>query len=251
MVDVLRWGLQLASGCAKMDGHFRTALIAEVDERFRQVLRQALTERLGLAVVEARSLADAVERLSVRRDIGLAALGLDLPGMTGAWTLLPLRARRPDLKIAVTSGSEERRDILLALDGGMHGFLPRSLPPEDLTKALRAILDGLIYVPPVLARLDGQGVEDHRAGEADDAAEGAGADAARPGMLTPRQREVLELLVQGKSNKEIARALSLGQGTVKVHMSALFRSLGATSRSAAAVSGARLLQSRLGAPVRW
>ena len=60
--------------------------------------------------------------------------------------------------------------------------------------------------------------------------------------LTPRQRGVLELLVQGKSNKAIARDLDLGEGTVKVHMAALFRSLGVRTRTAAAVAGGRLLQ---------
>jgi DNA-binding NarL/FixJ family response regulator len=59
--------------------------------------------------------------------------------------------------------------------------------------------------------------------------------------LTTRQRQVLELIVQGKSNKETARALGLGEGTVKVHVAALFRTLGVTSRSAAAAAGARLL----------
>jgi DNA-binding NarL/FixJ family response regulator len=64
--------------------------------------------------------------------------------------------------------------------------------------------------------------------------------------LTKRQRDVLQVLVQGLSNKEIARALNLGEGTVKVHVAALFRVLGVTSRSAAAATGVRLLQSSPG-----
>jgi DNA-binding NarL/FixJ family response regulator len=58
--------------------------------------------------------------------------------------------------------------------------------------------------------------------------------------LTPRQRQVMELLVEGKSNKEIARSLSLGEGTVKIHMAALFRNLGVTNRARAAVVGAQI-----------
>ena len=61
--------------------------------------------------------------------------------------------------------------------------------------------------------------------------------------LSPRQAEVLQLLVQGLSNKEIARALDLAVGTVKIHVAALFHKLGVTSRTAAAVAGARLLSS--------
>jgi DNA-binding NarL/FixJ family response regulator len=63
--------------------------------------------------------------------------------------------------------------------------------------------------------------------------------------LSPRQREVLELVVSGKSNKEIARALKLGEGTVKVHMSALFRALDVHTRSAAAAIGSKLFGDRL------
>jgi DNA-binding NarL/FixJ family response regulator len=62
-------------------------------------------------------------------------------------------------------------------------------------------------------------------------------------MLTQRQREVLELLLEGKSNKEIARRLNLGEGTVKIHMAALFRTFGVNTRAAAAAAGAQLLRS--------
>ena len=64
--------------------------------------------------------------------------------------------------------------------------------------------------------------------------------------LSPRQHQVLEYLVEGRSNKEIARALKLGEGTVKVHVAALFRVLGVTSRSAVAAAGFRLLEPRTG-----
>lgn len=215
----------------------KSALVADGSDAFRQTVRGVLTERLGLAaVVEARTLPNALERLSCR-DIGLAIIDLGLPGMTGPASLRPLRERRPDLRIAVSSASQRRRDILLALDTGMHGFVPKSFGPDELARGLGAILDGLIYVPPVLADIRSDPL-----GRAE--SEEIPALACELDPLTPRQREVLELLVKGLSNKEIARALSLGPGTVKVHVSALFRSLGATSRSAAAVSGARLLATR-------
>jgi DNA-binding NarL/FixJ family response regulator len=100
-----------------------------------------------------------------------------------------------------------------------------------MTQALEAILNGQIYVPSSLAQLPTV-----PAGAAPPVADDA---AALP--LTPRQRDVLELIVQGQSNKEIARTLGLGDGTVKIHLAALFRNLGVANRASAAAIGVRLL----------
>ena len=212
----------------------KAALIADDDEFFRMALRVILTDKLGYTkVVEASSLDDAVDLLSERSDISLALFDLSMPGMESAASLRAVRECFHDLRIAVVSGSQRRRDILLALASGVHGYVPKSAGAASIAHALRMVTDGVIYVPPSVAEIDGTGEE----------VEASGKDAPRAtsDALTPRQREVLELLVQGKSNKEIARTLSLGEGTVKVHMSALFRSLGTNSRSAAAACGSKLL----------
>ena len=120
----------------------------------------------------------------------------------------------------------------MALTSGVHGYVPKSVGAANICHALALIRDGLIFVPPAVTEIDEDDEETRDSG---------GAPQPSADNLTPRQREVLQLLVQGKSNKEIARTLDLGEGTVKVHMSALFRSLGASSRSAAAASGAKLL----------
>jgi len=200
-------------------------------------LRVVLTHRLGFArVYEAGSLDEAVDVLSEADGVDFALFDLSMPGMESAASLRAVRECHPDLRIAVVSASERRPDILLALASGVHGYVPKSLGAADLASALKQIWEGIIYVPPSLAEI-----------ESDEplylSVVAGGKQTVRPEALTPRQRDVLELLVQGKSNKEIARALSLGEGTVKVHMAALFRNLGAGSRSAAAVSGARLLAS--------
>lgn len=209
----------------------KAALIADDDEFFRMALRVILTERLGFSeVIEASSLDDAVERLSARDDISLALFDLAMPGMKSAASLRAVREGFGDLKIAVISGSRRRGDILLALTNGVHGYVPKSLGASNIRHALALVMDGMVYVPQLITELDPE-------------------EPAQPGRapqsalddLTPRQKEVLGLLVQGKSNKEIARILDLGEGTVKVHMSALFRSLGTSSRSAAAAMGAQLL----------
>jgi DNA-binding NarL/FixJ family response regulator len=132
--------------------------------------------------------------------------------------------------IAVVSGSVSRQDILAALGVGVHGYIPKALGPAELVRALEVVLAGQIYVPPMLAKAASETAAPPSAGEPP-------ADAMS--RLTPRQREVLQALISGRSNKEIARQLGLGEGTVKIHVAALLRTLQLPNRAAAAAFGAR------------
>jgi DNA-binding NarL/FixJ family response regulator len=113
--------------------------------------------------------------------------------------------------------------------------VPKTASPAELTAALKLIVDGIIYVPPSMASTSALVLE----GPVLSVKPARGA--APPDVLTPRQREVLGLLLKGKSNKEIARTLNLSEGTVKVHMAGLFRALGVNTRAAAAVAGTQLM----------
>lgn len=215
------------------------ALIADDDEFFRLAMVAILNRSLGFGeVVETGSLDAALDQLAQRANgITLALFDLAMPGMEGPGSLSAVRECFPWVKVAVVSGSSERHKILAALEVGVHGYVPKGLGSSELTRAVGMILDGQIYVPPSLAVLDGPARPAAPRAAPD-------SDSLRPGRtveLTPRQRDVLALLVEGKSNKEIARQLQLGEGTVKVHMAALLRSLGVQNRAAAAVVGARLL----------
>ena len=220
-----------------MKAQKKIALIADDDEFFRMALATILTSKLKFAeVVQAASLDEAVEKLSARPDISLSLFDLAMPGMESPANLRAVRDCFETLRVAVVSSSKNRQDILSALEAGVHGYVPKGLGVADLAHALQLILDGVIYVPPSIADLSAQGQP------APTREMAAPAPKAALAILTPRQRGVLELLVQGKSNKAIARDLDLGEGTVKVHMAALFRSLGVRTRTAAAVAGGRLLQ---------
>lgn len=214
------------------------ALIADDDEFFRMALATILTGKLKFTqVVQAASLDEAVEKLSARSDISLALFDLAMPGIESPANLRAVRDCFKTLRVAVVSGSKSRRDVLSALEAGVHGYVPKGLGVVDLAHALQLIVDGVIYVPPSIAILPSAAQEQPAAPR----------EAALPlksalTTLTPRQRDVLALLVEGKSNKAIARELDLGEGTVKVHMAALFRSLDVRTRTAAAVAGGRLLQ---------
>lgn len=215
------------------------ALIADDDEFFRMALRSILTRSLGISeVVETSSLDEAVERLSERSEVSLALFDLAMPGMESAASLRAVRECFPHVQVAVVSASKRRNDILLALEAGAHGYIPKGLGVAELASALRTIRSGTIYVPASMTHLGG--TEDEPTPLMTAIAKGNETSGGSGPHLTPRQAEVLAFMVEGRSNKEIARALNLGEGTVKVHVAALFRTLGVTSRSAAAAVATRL-----------
>ena len=215
-----------------------SALIADDDEYFRMALAKILRERFGFAeVIETGSFDEAVDRLGKTKGVSLAVFDLMMPGIDSPAALRNIRESFAVARLVVISASRRRSDVLMSLDAGAHGFVSKSQGVAGLQSALRQILDGTVYVPPTLAELDG-------------AAAPPGPDSpaatSRPDRqphLTPRQREILGLLVEGKSNKEIARELDLAPGTIKVHLAALFRNLGVANRAAAAATGARVLES--------
>jgi DNA-binding NarL/FixJ family response regulator len=211
------------------------ALIADPDEFFKLALRTILTDRLGFSsVVDTASLDEALEKLSQERNVTLALFELALPDIKSATCLAAVRECFPALRTVVVSNSDRKQDVLLALEAGVHGFIPKQTGPAQLTSALRLVLDGQIYVPPSVAVLSS-------ASDEMQLLQTKASKTLPTDRLTPRQREVLQLLVQGKSNKEIAKTLDLGEGTIKVHMAALFRAFGVNSRAAVAVAGSQLM----------
>lgn len=219
-----------------MDTSPRIALIADPDQYFRLALEAILTARLGFSsVIHTASLDEALDQLLGQPHAPLGLFELNMPGMMSATSLTAVRDCFPSVRVVVVSASVRRQDILMALDAGAHGYVPKNVSPDELVAALKMVLDDAVYVPPSVAStaslaLEGQVLTTRppRSSPAD--------------TLTPRQREVLELLLEGKSNKEIARTLNLGEGTVKIHMAALFRTFGVNTRAAAAAAGTHLLR---------
>jgi DNA-binding NarL/FixJ family response regulator len=218
-----------------MDRSQRAALVADPDDYFRLALESILRGKLGFSVIhQVTTLDEAFDCLIKQPEISLSLFELNLPGVSGATSLTAVRDCFPHLQVAVVSTTVQRRDILTTLDAGVHGYVPKNASPAELAAALKLIIDGIIYVPPSMASTSSLVVEGPvlNAMPTKDVA----AD-----TLTPRQREVLELVVKGQSNKEIARTLNLGEGTVKVHMAGLFRALGVNTRAAAAVAGTQMI----------
>lgn len=185
-------------------------------------------------LLQAGSLAEA------RRQAGDGALDgvivdLQLPDGDGAQLVAEFRARWPALPILVLTASEDQGRVRALLGAGASGFAPKSAGHATLGAALRLVLSGQTYVPPLVLGLPPLAVPA-------EAAPGAGQDGAddtvpadNGGRLTPRQIEVLRLVCSGLPNKLISRELGLAERTVKVHIGAVFRALGVSNRTQAAM----------------
>ena len=201
-----------------------TVLIADDHEVFRLGLVQLLRSSLKVKrFLQAETFSEVAGHLK-DPDLALVVIDLGLDGMESVKDLVRIRRQRPDLQLVVVSGSEAREDILQALWAGVHGYIVKNQHTDQLIDKLRYILSGEIYVPPILA--------EQPAPEA-------------PQRLTKKlsscQHQVLKGLVEGKSNKEIAKGLNVAEGTVKMHLAALYRVLGATNRAHAAALGKQLI----------
>jgi DNA-binding NarL/FixJ family response regulator len=216
----------------------RIALVVDDDAFFRMALHTILTDELGCSeVIEAACFDEALERLSEQADISVALFDLSMPGISTPANLKVIRETFPNVRVVVVSASNSRRDVLLALEAGVHGYVPKSLGIAEVTAALKGVFEGAAFVPPFLSEISPDTEESNLASSE----VSADVPAAVLHALTPRQQDVLNVIVRGESNKEIARALNLGEGTIKVHVAALFRNLGVNSRAAAAAAGARLI----------
>lgn len=219
--------------------YLNSVLISDDDDFFRIALSSILKRQLGFnEVIETSDFDEAVERLEGNKQVELALFDLNMPGMDNWVNLQTVRTSCPDLRVAVVSASQNRRDIFSALKVGLHGYVYKGLGLPEMEKALRQICEGTIYIPPTVAELPPT--------SSADTASLLGPLEFRDGRalphLTPRQKEILTLLVAGKSNKAMARALDLSEGTVKFHMAAVFRILGASNRVEAATAGSELLR---------
>jgi DNA-binding NarL/FixJ family response regulator len=162
-----------------------------------------------------------------------------MPGTQGHQHVAKLRADAPALPVIVLSGSEDVDLMRSLIDLGVLGFIPKAYSPEVMLSAIRLVLAGGIYIPPLLlanAQAQGWQPEPVHAPSAD---AGRSIDGLRS-LLTERQIDVMRLLSQGKPNKLIARDLGISEGTVKIHLAAIFRALNVRNRVEAVVASRKL-----------
>lgn len=196
-----------------------TIIVADDHPLVREALRHALAMALErVRVLEAASLPEAMALLESEAAVDLAILDLNMPGMNGFAGLAQLRSSEPALPVAIVSATTDHEVVRRALDLGAAGFIPKTLPLGTIADAVRTILAGEIWVPGELQPPPNDEM------------------AKRLRELTPQQLRVLAMISQGLPNKQIAFALSVGEPTVKAHVTAILRKLGVTSRTQAVIA---------------
>ena len=205
-------------------------LIVEDHALVREGLVQTLCQLAPeVKVHEASDSESANALLGEGVTVDLMVLDLGLPGIDGISYLTALRQRYPGIKVVILSAYDDAHTIGRAMRAGAAGFVSKTYASDRLLAALGEVLEGRTVMPEALpAASAAVSPRASVAGQAEPSEFG----------LTDRQAEVLGLMASGKSNREIAGLLGLSEGTVKIHLTAIFKALGVTSRTQAIVAAA-------------
>jgi DNA-binding NarL/FixJ family response regulator len=164
-----------------------------------------------------------------KEDVDMMILDLMLPGTKGQ-TFLPLVRRRfPTVPVVVLSALDDADTVSKVMKAGASGFVSKAGSSTELLDALRAVLAGEIYLPQKLQELTSRS----------ESSQIEGKPLAQRFGLTAAQARVLDLLAEGRSNRQIGELLGLTEGTVKIHVSAIMKAMGVSNRAEAALLASR------------
>lgn len=205
---------------------------------------QSVIQGLGDDVEVAAASSGATARAMLQADstFDLVLLDLHLGDADGFDLLTEFRGAYPGLPVVVVSASDRTSDVIRAIDLGAMGFVPKRASNETLVDALRQVISGGVYVPPLSMGTTLAGA----AGSVQQEANAAGFQTASLAQLglTHRQTQVLALLLQGQPNKLIARELELSVETIKDHVASVLRILRVSSRTQAVIAVSQMLQAQ-------
>ena len=204
-------------------------LLADNQELVRDALRPALKDITNdVFIYECNSLDEAIQVAEREAPLSLAVLSLHMPGMDGMKGATTFHERVPDLPFAVLSGDNDVSEIVNAFDHGAIGFIPKTNNATSIASAVGLMLSGQRYIPgEIMDAIQDRSTVVRLPSGLDDTPE-------LLGRLTDREREVLKLLIEGKSNKVIAIALGVQEVTIKLHIRKLLRKLRVANRTQAA-----------------
>lgn len=196
-------------------------LLADDHPLFREGVKPVLLKLdRRVTLIEADDYPSAFAAMHRVREVDLALLDLYMPGMSGLEGIARFRAAFPDIPVVVLSASEQIEDIEKLLAAGALGYITKSSPSDVILSALQRVLAGRVYVPPNLL--------EQSAAEPAAQLKNSAANA-----LTSRQIEVLRQLAKGLSNRQIGDNLQVTEGTIKLHVAAIFRLLKVNNRTEA------------------
>lgn len=215
-----------------------------------QTVIAGLDESVEMVGVETA--AAARQRLKDEDDFDLVLLDLQLGDASGFDVLEEFRSVYPALPVVVISASDRASDVIRSIDMGAMGFVPKRSSTEVLSQALRLVMSGGIYVPPMslgseapapaAPEVNTQAARLQQISQLATATEYQMQAGLENLSLTPRQTDVLALLLQGKPNKIIARELGVSVETVKDHVAAVLKALGVNSRTQAVLAVSQMVQ---------
>jgi len=174
---------------------------------------------------EADSVSEAMELIGRQLSFDLVLLDLTLPDSTGMRSLLPICQLLPDTPVVIISASDNRQLIVNALNAGARGYIPKSADSTVIENALALVLGGETYLPSTTLA---------------DLTDPASREAGEVVTLTERQEDVLRLLAQGYSNKQIGQALEIAETTVRAHVSDIIQQLHVQNRTGAVIRAQQL-----------
>ena len=209
----------------------QTFLIVDDHPMFREAIQLAVRSVYPAADIhEATEIEAALDMIAgFRRGYDVALLDLSMPGTTGFDGVLMMRTQFPRLPILIVSGLDDHRLVREAMSYGVSGFVSKSASKADLGRALKTVVEGSVYYPEGYARTAPAPV----AVEGDPLV-------ARLATLTRQQIRVLQMLRQGKLNKQIAYELDVGETTVKAHVGEILRKLNVVSRTMAVIETSKI-----------
>ena len=206
----------------------------------------------GVEMVGVETAAAARQRLKDQDDFDLVLLDLQLGDASGFDVLEEFSSVYPALPVVVISASDRASDVIRSIDMGAMGFVPKRSSTEVLSQALRLVMSGGIYVPPMslgseapapaAPEVNSQAARLQQISQLATATEYQMQAGLENLSLTPRQTDVLALLLQGKPNKIIARELGVSVETVKDHVAAVLKALGVNSRTQAVLAVSQMVQ---------
>ncbi len=210
-------------------------LVIDDHPMFRDALRVAIGKEFPDAQFEeGRNIDEALLALKQHNSFDLALLDLKIPGVQGYDGLLRLRKLYPRLPVLVISGLEDNSVISKVLSFGAAGFVPKSVGRDSLAAAMRAVLDGSVYIP-----------NNYKPTSPDDAHNIDNELINKISSLTPQQFRVLQMLRKGLLNKQIAEEMNVGARTIKAHVSEILRKLDVNSRTQAVIEASKVDDNRL------
>jgi len=202
-------------------------LIADDHPLFRDAICGVIQSAFeGAEIIETENLENALEIAKQNDELDLVLLDLNMPGMNGLNGLISIRNEAPTIPVVIVSAEDEKQVVLQAITCGAVGFISKSSPRAQMTEALQQILNGNVYLPPDIIRQSSE--QDSRRNRRQLMQKDVPTELLQ--SLTRRQLLVLERMVKGESNKQIAYNLNIAETTVKAHVSAILSKLGVHNR---------------------